>query len=103
VGTIVYTTMGDPRVSKERYEVVGEGKVAVLDDFRALEITAKGKTKTTRTLRADKGHEAELRAFIAACTAGAPSPIAWPSIEATTRATFAIEHAWRECAMVEIA
>jgi len=39
------------------------GKVAVLDDFRTLEITAKGKTKTTRTLRADKGHEAELRAL----------------------------------------
>ena len=103
VGTIVYTAMGDPRVSKERYEVFGEGKVAVLDDFRTLEITVKGKTKTTRTLRADKGHEAELRAFVTACAAGAPSPIAWDSIEATTRATFAIEHAWRECAMVELA
>jgi len=93
VGTIVYTAMGDPSVSKERYEVFGEGRVAVLDNWRTLAITSGGKTKTERALRADKGHEAELRAFVAACRDGAASPIPWSSIEATTRATFAIERA----------
>lgn len=102
VGTLVYAAMGDASVSKERYEVFCEGKVAVLDNWRTLAITARGKTKTTRALRADKGHDGELRAFVEACERGRPSPIAWESIEATTRATFAIEHAWVEGATVEI-
>jgi polar amino acid transport system substrate-binding protein len=102
VGTILYTAMGDPSASKERYEIFGEGKLAVIDNWRTLAVTAKGKTRTTRALRADKGHQAGLRAFFAACASGAKSPIAWESIAATTRATFAIERAGIEGVAVEI-
>jgi predicted dehydrogenase len=102
-GTIVYSAMGDPSVSKERYEVFCEGKVAVIDNWRTLEVTARGKTKTTRALKADKGHGEEVRTFVEACRRGEPSPIAWESIEATTRTTFAIERAWREGVSVDIA
>jgi predicted dehydrogenase/threonine dehydrogenase-like Zn-dependent dehydrogenase len=103
VGTIVYSAMGDPSVSKERYEVLCEGKVAALDNWRTLEITARGKTKTTRALKANKGHAEELSAFAEACKNGKPSPIPWASIEATTRATFAAERAWHEGVAVDIA
>jgi len=102
VATIAYSAMGDPSVGKERYEVACEGRVAVLDDFRVLHVTSRGKTRTWRTLRADKGHVAEMSAFVDACLRGGPSPIAWSSIEATTRATFAAERAWRDGALVEI-
>jgi predicted dehydrogenase len=102
VGTIAYVAMGDPSVSKERYEVFGEGKVAAIDNWRTLAVTTRGKTKTTRALKADKGHAEELRAFVDACLKGAPSPIPWASIEATTRATFAAERAWREGASIEL-
>jgi predicted dehydrogenase/threonine dehydrogenase-like Zn-dependent dehydrogenase len=102
VGTLIYSAMGDPTVAKERYEVFCEGKVAMIDNWRTLAITSRGKTKTTRALRADKGHDGELRAFFAACAAGKPSPIAWQSIEATTRATFAIERAWGEGSTVDV-
>jgi polar amino acid transport system substrate-binding protein len=101
-GTILYSAMGDPSVSKERYEVFCEGKVAAVDNWRTLEITARGKTKTTRTLKADKGHVGEVRAFVEACKSGRPSPIVWESIAATTRATFAIERAWREGVTLEV-
>jgi polar amino acid transport system substrate-binding protein len=102
VGTLVYTAMGDPSVSKERYEILSEGKVAVLDNWRTLSITARGKTRTTRALRADKGHGEELRVFVEACDKRRPSPIAWSSIEATTRATFAAEQAWTEGATLDL-
>jgi predicted dehydrogenase/NADPH:quinone reductase-like Zn-dependent oxidoreductase len=103
IGTITYTAMGDPSVSKERYEVLCEGKVAAIDNWRTLEVTARGKTKTTRTLKADKGHTEELRAFVDACRKGGASPIAWESIEATTRTTFAAERAWQQASVVEVA
>lgn len=81
--------MGDPSVSKERYEVFCEGRVAVLDNWRTLLLTHRGRTDTHRALKADKGHAAELRAFFAACRGDRESPIPWSSIAATTRATFA--------------
>jgi predicted dehydrogenase/threonine dehydrogenase-like Zn-dependent dehydrogenase len=103
VGTLVYTSVGDPSVSKERYEVFGEGTVAILDGFRRLDITRQGKTRTTRALKVDKGHGQELEDFVAAALEGRPMPIAWASIEATTRATFAIEAAWRHGATIDLA
>lgn len=102
VGTIAYSAMGDPAVGKERYEVICEGKIASIDDWRVLEITSRGKTRRDRALKADKGHAAEVRAFVQACRDGAPSPIAWETIEAVTRATFGIERAWREGAGIDL-
>jgi predicted dehydrogenase/threonine dehydrogenase-like Zn-dependent dehydrogenase len=102
VGTIAYSAMGDASVGKERYEIASEGVVAVLEDFRALHVTSRGKTKTWRALRADKGHTSEMAAFVDACLRDGPSPIAWKSIEATTRATFAAERAWRDGTLVEM-
>jgi predicted dehydrogenase/threonine dehydrogenase-like Zn-dependent dehydrogenase len=102
VGTILYTAMGDPSVAKERYEVLCEGRVAVIDNWRTLELTSRGKTKTTRAVKANKGHDEEVKAFAIACMQGEPSPIDWASIEATTRATFGAEQAWKEGCAVEI-
>jgi polar amino acid transport system substrate-binding protein len=101
-GTILYSAMGDPSVSKERYEVFCEGKVAVIDNWRTLEVTAKGKTRTTRTLKADKGHAEEVRAFVEACRSGRASPTPWADVEAVTRATFAIEQAARGGTLVTV-
>jgi predicted dehydrogenase len=102
VGTILYSAMGDPSVGKESYEVFCDGKVARIDDWRTLTLTAKGRTRKTRSLRADKGHSSELEAFVRACRNVEPSPISWESIEATTRATFGIERARIEGALVEL-
>jgi predicted dehydrogenase len=102
VGTLVYTSMGDPSLGKEAYEVICDGKIARIDDWRLLSVTAKGRTRKTRSLRPDKGHLAELEAFVRACRAAGASPIPWESIAATTRATFAVERARVDGTLIDL-
>lgn len=102
VGTLTYTAMGDASLGKESYEVFCEGTVARIDDWRTLSVTRGGRTKTTRALRADKGHAEQLRAMVRAIREGAPSPVPWATIEAVTRATFAVELARESGAAVEL-
>src|SRR5262249_1928900 len=56
-GTISYLANGDKSYSKERVEVFGGGSVAVLNDFRRLELVAGSRKHVLRSLlRQDKGH-----------------------------------------------
>ncbi|HJX51639.1 MAG TPA: Gfo/Idh/MocA family oxidoreductase, partial [Polyangia bacterium] len=102
VASLVYTSMGDPAVGKEIYEVTCQRTMARIDDWRGLDVTRGGHTRVSRALRADKGHAEELRQFVQACQSGQASPISLDSIAATTRATFAIEHARVGRATVEL-
>jgi hypothetical protein len=102
VGAIAYATGGDASFPKERLEVIGASKVAVLDDFRMLELVGNGKRKYARALGQDKGHAAEMEAFVEAAARGGPSPISLASLCATTEATFAIEEALRSGASVPV-
>jgi predicted dehydrogenase len=87
-GTISYIANGDRSYSKERLEIFGGGAVAVLDDFRCLELVRNGSKKVTRSwLRQDKGHRAEWEAFFCAIRSGGESPIPFSDIVATTLAT----------------
>ncbi|MFZ0395272.1 MAG: bi-domain-containing oxidoreductase [Terracidiphilus sp.] len=71
VGALVYTAQGTAGFSKERLEVFSDGSVAVLDDFRTLELVGKGTRKRQRSwLKQDKGHAAELNAFVGALRGG---------------------------------
>jgi predicted dehydrogenase/threonine dehydrogenase-like Zn-dependent dehydrogenase len=90
-GSIHYLSNGDRSFSKERIEVFGGGAVAVLEDFRRLDLTRHGKTSTVRSRwRQDKGHRAELLAFADALRSGTAEPIPFSSIVATTLATLSI-------------
>jgi predicted dehydrogenase/threonine dehydrogenase-like Zn-dependent dehydrogenase len=65
-GTISYLASGDRGFSKERLEVFGGGSVAVLEDFRRLELARNSRKQTIRSRwRQDKGHRAEWAAFAA--------------------------------------
>ena len=55
VGTLCYSTVGDKAASKERLEVYSGGCVAVMDDFRSLEIWKNGKKSKTKSLNQNKG------------------------------------------------
>src|SRR3989475_12415042 len=75
-GTISYLANGDRSYSKERLEIFGGGAVAVLDDFRRLELVRNGHKKITRARwRQDKGHRAEWAAFAHSLVSGNASPI----------------------------
>lgn len=90
LGTINYVANGDKSFPKERVEVFGGGSVAVLDDFRRLELVRNGRKRTVKSaLRQDKGHRGEWEAFVAAVRNDGPSPIPIEEIVATTMATFA--------------
>jgi predicted dehydrogenase/threonine dehydrogenase-like Zn-dependent dehydrogenase len=91
-GTIAYLANGNRSFSKERIEVFGGGRVAVLDDFRRLELVGTGKKQVFRSrLRQDKGHQGELEAFVTAIRNGAQSPIPFAEIVNTMLATLALE------------
>jgi predicted dehydrogenase len=90
LGIITYLANGDRAFGKERVEVHGGGRSAVLDDFRRLELVKEGHRWVKRGwLRQDKGHRGECEAFVRAVQSGGPSPIRLREIVATTRATFA--------------
>jgi predicted dehydrogenase/threonine dehydrogenase-like Zn-dependent dehydrogenase len=90
-GTISYFANGDKSFSKERIEVFGGGSVAVLEDFRRLELIRAGNKKVVRSLRQDKGHRSEWEAFVKAIQSGVDSPTPFGEIVTTTLTTFALE------------
>jgi predicted dehydrogenase/threonine dehydrogenase-like Zn-dependent dehydrogenase len=90
VATVVYAANGDVSLPKERIEVFCEGRAWVIDDFRTLTAHVGGKTSRTRLRRADKGHAAEMQAFVA-LSLGTPSTVlTFEHCVASTAATFKI-------------
>jgi predicted dehydrogenase/threonine dehydrogenase-like Zn-dependent dehydrogenase len=88
LGTISYLANGDRSYSKERIEVFGGGAVAVLEDFRRLELVRHGRKQTYHSrFRQDKGHRAELQAFAAAVSGHGELPIPFAEIVSATLAT----------------
>ncbi|HEX9003519.1 MAG TPA: bi-domain-containing oxidoreductase [Blastocatellia bacterium] len=94
-GNINFFATGDRSFPKERIEVYGGGRVAVLDDFRQLEMWREGKRKVSKRLAQDKGFDQELAAFTEAVRDGGQMPIDWRSLLMTTLTTLRIEDALR--------
>jgi predicted dehydrogenase len=96
IGTISYIAEGDKAFGKERVEVFGGERIAVLDDFRSLELVRGGKRTTMKSaLRQDKGHVGEWQAFAKAIREGGPSPISFREIAAGMDTTLAIVESLR--------
>ena len=93
--SIAYLAEGDKSLPKERVEIYGGGKTAILDDFRSVTTYQNGRAKTTKTAAQDKGQREEVRAVCEMVKTGGPAPIALDDIAATTRATFRILDALR--------
>ncbi len=87
-GSITYVANGDRSFSKERVEVFARGSVAVLEDFRSLELVRRGRRTVVRLRwKQDKGHAAEWAAFASCIREGRPSPVDFREIVAVTLAT----------------
>lgn len=89
VATIVYAATGDTAYAKERVEVFCEGAVLVIDDFKTLTVTRGGRTRTERLSRVDKGHAAEMKAFLDFAQGTEPL-LTFPECVASTAATFKV-------------
>jgi predicted dehydrogenase/threonine dehydrogenase-like Zn-dependent dehydrogenase len=93
-GTIDYLANGDKSFSKERVEVFGGGAVAVLEDFRRLELVRHGKKQAMHARwRQDKGHRCECEALATAIREGQAAPIPFDQIVGATLATLRIQDA----------
>jgi predicted dehydrogenase/threonine dehydrogenase-like Zn-dependent dehydrogenase len=90
LATIIYTAQGDTSVSKERFECFAGGTVIAMDNFLALSLTQGGSTKVEKSLGQDKGHRAELAAFVQAVATGGPAPVDEAELIETSLATIAV-------------
>ena len=89
--TVFYTALGDTAYSKELIEAYAGGGVVRIEDFRRLTIAGNGRVRKKRPRGGqDKGHRAELRAFVQAVTAGGPPPIEEAQLLNSSLATIAV-------------
>ncbi|MBI4614495.1 MAG: bi-domain-containing oxidoreductase [Planctomycetes bacterium] len=75
LANLVYTSRGAAATGKERIEVFAGERTAILEDYRTVSLAEGRKVRTVRPPRGDKGHRAEVGAFVDACLAGGPSPV----------------------------
>jgi polar amino acid transport system substrate-binding protein len=91
VGSIQYVSLGHPDLPKERLEIFAGGDCAVIDDFRRAEwFSQRGGRKSLGGSRQDKGHRAELAAFVQAVAAGGASPVPFDEAVRSTVTTFRV-------------
>jgi predicted dehydrogenase/threonine dehydrogenase-like Zn-dependent dehydrogenase len=102
VSSVAYCAGGDKGFPKERVEVFGGGRVAVIDDFREVVTCAGGRTRRARAWRQDKGHAAEVEAFARALAEGGPAPIPWADLRAVTLASLLAVRSLREGMPLEV-
>jgi predicted dehydrogenase len=99
--TLVYTALGDPAYSKERIECYAGGTVATIDNFRTLEIVTNGRVRRQSSrLKQDKGHQAELDAFVTAVASNAGAPVPESEIVESSLATIAVVESLRSGSVV---
>ena len=85
-------------MAKERIEVLGGGRSAVIDDFRRVRLHAGSANRPSRPARPikDKGHEALLRRFLDFASTGGAPPIPYERLAETTRITLVAREALAE-------
>jgi predicted dehydrogenase/threonine dehydrogenase-like Zn-dependent dehydrogenase len=102
VSSVAYLAGGDKAFPKERIEVFGAGRIAVIEDFREIITVAKGRMSRQRSMRQDKGHRAEIEAFAGALTAGGAWPIPWEELRSVSRAAILAVRSIREGIAFEV-
>jgi predicted dehydrogenase len=90
LATIIYAATGDTTYPKERVEVFCQGKVMVIDDFKTLTLVEGGKTHTKKLSRTDKGHTAELAAFLDLAQGREVTALTFADCVASTAATLKV-------------
>lgn len=89
VGTLCYNTVGDKAAPKERFEVFGDGIVAVLDDFRQLEITKGGSRSRSKSRNQDKGQSEQIKKTVEGFRTFGSTPIPFEQFVEVMQVIFA--------------
>ena len=103
VGSVIYVSSGDKSFPKERLEVFSAGRIAVLDDFRKLELVENGKRRVHQSrLQQNKGHRAAWQAFANAIIQAGRPPIPYDQLYGVTLAGICAVQALRSGSTVPI-
>jgi predicted dehydrogenase/threonine dehydrogenase-like Zn-dependent dehydrogenase len=95
LGAITYVALGDPSLGKERIEVFGGNAVAIVDDFRVAELYS-NRRRVRKIKHTGKGHQEEVKEFLAALQTGGSSPIPFKSLVSTCITTLSINESLRK-------
>jgi predicted dehydrogenase/threonine dehydrogenase-like Zn-dependent dehydrogenase len=90
IGTVHYFANGDKSFPKEKLEVFAGGKIFQLDNFKVLRGYGWKSFRTMKLWTQDKGHGAEVKAFLDAVHGGGPPPLPFDEIVEVTRVTLEI-------------
>jgi predicted dehydrogenase len=88
LSTIHYLARGNALVPKERIELHGGMRSAVLDDFTSLKLFDGSHAKNRRNLTQDKGHREQLRQVVEAVRKGTAAPVPFDELIHVTEVTF---------------
>ena len=89
MGTVHYLANGSKQFPKERVELFSQERVLVLDNYRTLQGYGWAGFRKQRLWGQDKGHQAEVTAFLERIAAGGEWLIPWAELKEVTLATFA--------------
>jgi len=102
VGTINYFANGYKRYPKETLEVFCDGRVLRLENFRVTRTYGFGRDRTFKTRRQDKGHMAEIQAFVDRVAGGGDPLIPYEELANVTQASIAAVEGAREHKVVRL-
>lgn len=91
IGSLIYIANGDPYFEKERIEVFGQERAAVIDNWQEALLSANGRHTKIKANGTGKGHGMEMNAFVKAVKDGVASPISAESAIRTTLTTLKIQ------------
>lgn len=101
LASIVYTTLGDTSFSKELIECYKGAAVCRIENFREITVVANGKKVLKQSSMAqDKGHNAQIKAFVDGAISGTP-PVDEQSLIDSSLATLLVLSALRRGHPVE--
>ena len=94
VCTLVYTSQGSAKTSKEYIEIFSENQTIIIDDFRKLRVLERSKLGWSSRI-GDKGHVEELKAFAQTLRNGKNLPIPFEDLVKATKISFLIHQMLR--------
>ena len=103
VGTVHYFANGSKSYPKETLEIFGDGRVIRMENFRVTTGYGFKGFRSFRTWRQDKGHRAEIAAFVERVSVGGTPLIPFEEIVNVTRASFAAVESARTLKVIKIA
>jgi predicted dehydrogenase len=93
---VLYISSGSSTLPKEHIEIHRSGTSIVIEDFRRAVVHRSGRPRVKSWGGRDKGHRAEIRAFLDAIRTGSPTPIPEEESLRSTALTLAAARSIRE-------